>query len=97
MPAPMNPFAMADILSQYAMGMGIIASILFAYLPLSLGAEEKKPFECPVSDGCDSCTIGLIPDFRRNYLLTEKMTLPKEKEKKSFESRRRNTLPGNNS
>lgn len=77
----MNPFAMADILSQYAMGMGIIASILFAYLPFSLDAEEKKSFECPVSDGCDSWTIGLIPDFQRNYLLTEKMTLPKEKKK----------------
>lgn len=35
MSAPMNPFAMADISQQYAMGMGIIAFILFAYLLFS--------------------------------------------------------------
>lgn len=30
--APMNPFAMADILQYYAIGMEIIAFVLFAYL-----------------------------------------------------------------
>lgn len=33
--APMNPFAMADILQCYAIGMGIIAFFLFAYLSFS--------------------------------------------------------------
>lgn len=42
MSALTNPFAMADILGQHAVGMEIIAFVLFCYLSFSQGAKKTS-------------------------------------------------------